>query len=175
MVHLLAENKRGSMIGLVNPKSPSNIGMIMRAAGCYEADEVFYSGNRYDRARKFNTDTQNSASTIYLSHTDNILNEVPKSFSLVGVELVEGAIPLMDFQHPDEAFYLFGPEDGSLTQEQVDACDYVVYIPTIGCMNLACTVNVLLYDRLAKSGTQVINDRPINENKDRNNQTRVKE
>jgi tRNA(Leu) C34 or U34 (ribose-2'-O)-methylase TrmL len=26
----------------------------------------------------------------------------------------------------------------------------VVYVPTIGCMNLAATVNVVLYDRLAK-------------------------
>jgi tRNA(Leu) C34 or U34 (ribose-2'-O)-methylase TrmL len=26
-----------------------------------------------------------------------------------------------------------------------------VYIPTVGCMNLAATVNVVLYDRLAKS------------------------
>jgi len=27
----------------------------------------------------------------------------------------------------------------------------VVYIPTVGCMNLAATVNVVLYDRLAKA------------------------
>jgi tRNA(Leu) C34 or U34 (ribose-2'-O)-methylase TrmL len=26
-----------------------------------------------------------------------------------------------------------------------------VYIPTVGCMNLAATVNVVLYDRLAKA------------------------
>ncbi|MBU0538004.1 MAG: 23S rRNA methyltransferase, partial [Gammaproteobacteria bacterium] len=26
----------------------------------------------------------------------------------------------------------------------------IVYIPTKGCMNLAATVNVVLYDRLAK-------------------------
>jgi tRNA(Leu) C34 or U34 (ribose-2'-O)-methylase TrmL len=26
----------------------------------------------------------------------------------------------------------------------------VVYIPTTGCMNLAATVNVVLYDRMAK-------------------------
>ena len=30
-------------------------------------------------------------------------------------------------------------------------CTDVVYIPTIGCMNLAATVNVVLYDRLAKA------------------------
>lgn len=162
-----------AIIGLVNPKSPSNIGMIMRAAGCYEAEEVVYSGNRYNKAKKFHTDTQNSVDHIYLSHQENILDGVPKNYAIVGVELVEGAIPLMDFVHPEQAFYLFGPEDGSLTQEQVDACDYVVYIPTVGCMNLACTVNVLLYDRLAKSPQDAIRSRPVSENKDRNNQTKV--
>ena len=31
-------------IGLVNPKSPENVGMVMRAAGCYEVSKVFYTG-----------------------------------------------------------------------------------------------------------------------------------
>jgi tRNA(Leu) C34 or U34 (ribose-2'-O)-methylase TrmL len=30
----------------------------------------------------------------------------------------------------------------------------VVYIPTVGCMNLAATVNVVLYDRMAKAHTK---------------------
>lgn len=45
-------------IGLVNPKSPTNVGAVMRAAGCYDVDSVFYSGVRFDRARKFATDTK---------------------------------------------------------------------------------------------------------------------
>lgn len=170
----MSADSGSAYIGLVNPKSPTNIGMIMRAAGCYEANAVFYSGNRYDRAKKFHTDTHDSATTTPLIHADSILDAIPNGVTCVGVELVEGAIPLMDFIHPDNAFYLFGPEDGSLTQAQVDACQHIVYIPTVGCMNLACTVNVLLYDRLAKNGRHLIDARPISENKDRNNQTRVK-
>ena len=69
----------------------------------------------------------------------------------VAVELVEGARPLPEYTHPDRALYIFGPEDGSLQQEILDWCGAeVVYIPTQGCMNLAATVNVVLYDRLAK-------------------------
>ena len=29
-------------------------------------------------------------------------------------------------------------------------CEETIYIPTEGCMNLAATVNVVLYDRMAK-------------------------
>lgn len=155
-------------IGLVNPKSPENVGMVMRAAGCYEANKVFYTGKRFDRARQFFTDTKNMHEKIPLQSTEDLLTTVPEDMKIVAVELVEGATPLIHFQHPKQAYYIFGPEDGSLTQTVLDACDHVVYIPTIGCMNLAATVNVVLYDRLAKSVGSVIEDRPVTENRDTN-------
>lgn len=57
---------------------------------------------------------------------------------------------ILDDAQRDRALYIFGPEDGSLDKEIRDWCEDVVYIPTTGCMNLAATVNVVLYDRLAK-------------------------
>ncbi|CAM37527.1 conserved hypothetical protein [Leishmania braziliensis MHOM/BR/75/M2904] len=48
-------------------------------------------------------------------------------------------------------FYVFGAEDGTLSAHHLQHdVDDVVFIPTTGSMNLAATVNVLLYDRLAK-------------------------
>lgn len=95
---------------------------------------------------------------------------LPRGAHVVGVELVEGACPLPAFTHPVNAFYLFGPEDGSLTTAQLNFCDDVVYIPTHGCMNLAATVNVVLYDRLAKSGQHSNDDGFIRSVRDTNNQ-----
>ncbi len=161
-------------IGLVNPKSPANVGMIMRAAGCYEASGVFYTGERFDRARKFAADTKNAMNKIPLQHTERLQDAtlngaVAEGAVLVAIELIEGATPLMDFVHPEQAYYIFGPEDGSLKKDILDHCQHVVYIPTIGCMNLAATVNVLLYDRMAKSGRAVIDERPVSANRDVNN------
>ena len=68
----------------------------------------------------------------------------------MAIELVEGARPLTTYKHPARAFYIFGPEDGTLKKNVTNFCDDVIYIPTEGCMNLAATVNVVLYDRLAK-------------------------
>jgi len=166
-------NKPFAYIGLVNPKSPENVGMVMRAAGCYEASKIFYTGVRFDRARQFFTDTKNSHEKIPLTNAEDLLAAVPSDTKIVAVELVEGAIPLMHFQHPEQAYYIFGPEDGSLTQEMLNACDHVVYIPTIGCMNLAATVNVVLYDRLAKSIGNAIEDRPIAKHRDTNSRAKV--
>jgi tRNA(Leu) C34 or U34 (ribose-2'-O)-methylase TrmL len=162
------------VIGLVNPKSPENVGMVLRAAGCYAADKVFYTGARYNRARQFFTDTKNVHEKIPLECVDNLLVAVPSGVKIVAVELIEGAIPLIHFEHPVHAYYIFGPEDGSLSQEILNASDAVVYIPTIGCMNLAATVNVVLYDRLAKRVGSVIEERPIAQNRDTNSRAKLK-
>lgn len=166
-------NIPSAYIGLNNPKSPENVGMVLRAAGCYEAQEIFYNGERFDRARKFWTDTKSAGHKIPLTGVDDLLAAAPPGATRVAIELVEGAVPLMDFVHPENAYYIFGPEDGSLQKELLEQCVHVVYIPTIGCMNLAATVNVVLYDRMAKSGRAVIEQRPIAENRDVNNKITI--
>ena len=119
-------------IGLFNPKGPENVGSIMRAAGCYGVNTVFYTGKRYERAVEFRTDTKQ----VHLQ--------------LVAIEVHPDAKPLTTYKHPERAFYIFGPEDGSLNKKVTSWCKDIVYIPTHGCMNLAATVNVVLYDRLLK-------------------------
>ncbi|WP_051084990.1 RNA methyltransferase [Salinimonas chungwhensis] len=138
-------------LGLINPKSATNVASVLRAAGCYGASSVFYTGQRYGYAKDFNADTRQMHKKIPTIGVDTIKSAVPKGAATVAVELVEGATPLPAFAHPENAFYIFGPEDGSVNQSEIDWCDDIVYVPTNGCMNLAATVNVLLYDRLAKS------------------------
>lgn len=160
-------------IGLINPKSPTNVGSVMRAAGCFRADKVFYTGKRYAQAMRFQTDTKNRIKSIPLKSVNNLLDTVSAETKIVCVELVEKAIPLHEFSHPDNAIYIFGPEDGSIAQEIINESDSVIYIPTIGCMNLAATVNVVLYDRLIKSKELVIGDTLISQSKDVNNRIKI--
>lgn len=167
--------KNKATIGLTNPKSPTNVGSIMRASGCYQVDAVFYTGKRYTRAAKFHTDTKNATLKIPLTECESLIDVVPQGAKIICVDLVEGAIPLPEFKHPENAFYVFGPEDGTIDQNVIDQADDVVYIPTIGCMNLAATVNVVLYDRLAKSSTSIASDELIRTSRDTNNKVKVKQ
>lgn len=137
-------------IGICDPKSPTNIGAVMRAAGCYGVGRVLYTGERFNRAVKFQTDTKKVAEHIPLTGVESFLDCIVPDMKIVCVELAEGAHPLPDFIHPESAIYIFGPEDGSIEQELIDQADAVVYIPTLTCMNLAATVNVVLYDRMVK-------------------------
>lgn len=164
-------------IGLQNPKSPTNVGAVMRAAGCFGVDSVIYTGERYARAKKFNTDTKDTASRIPLLGVDSLLDNTPADVSVVCVELVEGASSLVHFIHPPRALYLFGPEDGSLDQSLVDHADAVIFVPTVGCLNLAASINVVLYDRCSKVDND---DNPeqcdqlIKRSRDRNNRLRLR-
>lgn len=134
-------------IGLHQPRNPLNVGEVLRAAGCYGAAMVAASGIRYKRAR---TDTQAAHKHLPLIQCDSLLSVTPYRAARVGVELVDWATPIQKFKHPESAFYIFGPEDGSLPEDVLRSCDSVIYIPTQYCMNLAATVNVVLFDRLAK-------------------------
>lgn len=161
-------------IGLVNPKSPANVGAVIRAAGCYGADAIRYTGTRFDRAARFHTDTKGIGARMPLHAIDDLTADLPPEMQIVCVELVEGATALPAFVHPDSALYIFGPEDSSLDQTLIDRAHAVVYIPTQGCMNLAATVNVVLYDRLAKSTAASGSDQLIRQSRDANNRVRVK-
>jgi tRNA(Leu) C34 or U34 (ribose-2'-O)-methylase TrmL len=161
-------------IGLTNPKSPTNVGAIFRAAGCFQADSILYTGSRYDRGAAYCTDTQNLSKSIPLTGVECLLESAPENAKIVVIELAEDAISLADFEHPDNAFYVFGPEDGSVKQKVVNKADSVVYIPTVGSLNLAATVNVVLYDRLAKSTRGTEGNELIRESRDMNNRLKVK-
>jgi tRNA(Leu) C34 or U34 (ribose-2'-O)-methylase TrmL len=161
-------------IGLSNPKSPVNVGLVMRAAGCFGVDSVFYTGERYDRAAPFNTDTQNASLNIPLTWVPNLPGDVADNTQIVCVELAEGATPLPAYQHPNNALYIFGPEDGTIHQKVIDRADAVVFIPTIGSLNLAAAVNVILYDRLAKMPKRECYAALIRDSRDANNRSKIK-
>ena len=170
-------NSSQAHIGLTDPKNPENVGAVMRAAGCYNALSVSYTGNRYNKAKQhcgaLHTDTKNVASKIPLLSVESFMSAIPEGCVPVAIELVEGATSLVDFVHPNNAFYVFGPEDKSLAKDVVKWCEHVIYIPTVGCMNLAATVNVVLYDRLAKLGAQEEGDSLIKKSRDTNNRLKL--
>ncbi len=68
----------------------------------------------------------------------------------VAVELRRNAESLIDFEHPERALYVFGPEDGSLDRAVLARCHRFLVIPTRHCTNLSAAVYTVLYDRQAK-------------------------
>lgn len=134
-------------IGLDNPKDSNNVGAALRAAGIYGAAFVAASGRRYGIGP---TDTMKHYRHLPFMRPDDVLSLLPYDCVPVAVDLIEGAQPLHTYVHPERAYYIFGAEDATLGDRILSRCRDVVYVPTNGCMNLAATVNVVLYDRMAK-------------------------
>lgn len=148
-----ATDRGFSCLGLYRPKRAENVGAVLRAAHCYRVSQVNIAGGRSDYLRHAtNTPMAHRHTPVFL--VDDLLSYVPFGTQIVAVDLIPGAVPLPTFIHPDRAMYLFGPEDGTLDQRITDRAQHVVYVPTRDCMNLAASVNVVLYDRLAKRGRQ---------------------
>lgn len=136
-------------IGLVRPKDVANVGAVLRAAFCYEVAMVAIQGDRTPVRSRL--DTPKAWRHIPVIRGDDLHAMIPFDAVPVAVDLVDDAISLPAFQHPQRAFYVFGPEDGTLGKAILDWCEHRVMVQTRMCMNLAATVNVVLYDRLAKA------------------------
>lgn len=137
-------------IGLHHARIGYNVGGALRAATCYGASLVAVSGGRNQDIRH-HSDTLATHVRIPVLTVDDLRSVIPYDCVPVAVDLLEGAVDLPAYQHPARAFYVFGPENGTLGQDVLDWCRDRVAVPTIGCMNLAATVNVVLYDRVAKA------------------------
>ena len=139
-------------IGLDRPTDPVNVGHALRAAFCFDARLVIIGGDTPSiRLSKLTTDPMRSFRHIPVIKSKNLLDAVPEGTTVVGIELCDDASTLMDFKHPERACYVFGPENGVLSDEILDQCAHKVMIPTMASLNLGMTVNIAMYDRLAKA------------------------
>ena len=140
-------NRGFAAIGLFNPKTPNNVGSVLRAAHCYGTAFVAKTGRRYENSA---TDTMKSYRHLPLLQVADLFDVIPRDCVPVAVDLVDGARDLTAYTHPERAYYIFGPEDGTLGRQILSRCRDRIFVPTAFCMNLAACVNVVLYDRHAK-------------------------
>ena len=158
VVEVNMDKMRGyACIGLDDVKNSINIGSVLRCAGNYGAIFVAISGQRYKKAC---TDTMKQYRHIPLLQVQDLKIVIPYDCTPVAVDLITGARNIIKYIHPERAFYIFGAEDATLGRRILSFCRDVIYVPTNRCMNLAATVHVVLYDRMAKIAQKRISEVP---------------
>src|SRR5512137_1302742 len=110
-------------VGLSNPKTEINVGHVLRAADAYGASMVAITGNRI----KGPTNTSNAERKIPVIRGDDLHDLIPYGCVPVAIEFIDSAIDLVTFEHPENAFYVFGAEDNTLGKRVLSWCKYVVY------------------------------------------------
>lgn len=148
---------------LTNPKNSRNIAMAIRIAANWSAKTILFTGDRvinelHERAKKsgkvrfLREERMRAYSHIRLFHVNYPLNCFTRDITPVAVEKQDNSEWLFEFKHPENAVYVFGPEDGSIDSSLLRLCHRRVLIPTIECQNLAVAVNDVLSDRVRKLG-----------------------
>lgn len=156
---------------LIDPKTPYNVGAVIRACSIFDVRTLRWTGRRISTAegrRKAGTTLKSNRPRLPREErmkdygnvdwredtSENVVSALAQSLQAVpvAVEVREHSEMLDEFIHPLRAVYVFGPEDGSIPKGVLTACHRFVRIPTFHRtpLNLAAAVNVVLYDRLAK-------------------------
>jgi len=124
-----------------------NIGGLVRNANAFAAREVFYIGKkRWDRRGAVGT--HNYTAVKYLDTYDTLL-ELKNKYVLVGMDNVEGSVPMESFDWPDNTLMIFGEESTGITKEVLNLCDKVVAISQYGSvrsLNAAVASGVAMFD-----------------------------
>jgi tRNA(Leu) C34 or U34 (ribose-2'-O)-methylase TrmL len=150
---------------MINPKNAYNVGGAQRACSCWDIHQLWWTGNLV----KLELDSGTSSGASKKSnkkrlpreermkgYMDVTLHQYDYPFdqfegvTTVAIELVPGAEPLPTFEHPRNAVYVFGPEDGSIDAMSRKHCHRFVSIPSYHCTNLSMAVGLVLYDRFIK-------------------------
>jgi len=139
-------------VALINPKYPHNLAATIRACSCFGVEWLVYTGNRMkleELTRLPREERMKGYRDVNWMQTDKPFDMHPY-LTPVSVELQPGAVSLASFEHPENALYVFGPEDGSVRSVHKRHCHHFVSIPAHHCLNLSAAINVVLYDRHAK-------------------------
>jgi tRNA(Leu) C34 or U34 (ribose-2'-O)-methylase TrmL len=150
---------------LTNPKYSHNVGAAVRAASCFGAKAVVFTGDRIivdpsvnkGKYRLPREERMKGYYDVKIMKDDYPFNRFT-NVTPVAVEVRENSEPLPVFEHPQNAVYVFGPEDGSIPQIYLKHCYRFIVIPSKHCLNLAAAVYLVLYDRLVKQGVVNIED-----------------
>ena len=158
MIHsskLPARVHAGPGLILVNTKYIHNVAAAIRAASCFDVTRLVWTGARVDLSlldRLPREERMKGYKDVVWTHDKRSrpFDHFGPRVTPVCVELLENSEPLTTFEHPENAVYVFGPEDGGVPQVLRRFCHRFVHIQSSHCLNLAAAVNVVLHDRKAK-------------------------
>ena len=140
-------------IGIEGVSKPMNLGSLLRTAHAFGASFAFAIAASFPPRVVRHADTSDAADNLPLHLFDGVADfRLPEGCQLVGIELIDDAIPLPSFRHPRRAAYVLGAERASLSPALLERCAFVCRIPTRFCLNVGLAGALVMYDRMISLG-----------------------
>jgi 23S rRNA (guanosine2251-2'-O)-methyltransferase len=141
-----------------NIRSMHNIGSVFRTADAFLAEAIYLCGyTPRPPHRDIHKTALGATETVAWKYEESALDAVQalksSGYRIVGVEQVEGSIPLQDFSFKDagKVVLIFGNEVEGVSETLLAYCDDCIEIPQFGMkhsLNISVAAGMVLWERI---------------------------
>ena len=132
--------------------TPDNLGAMIRIADNIGATEMCFLGEESrHKLGKVRRSAASSRDNIrwYFSEETDLRKIVPQGKSIVAIETTDNATCIYDTQLPEDVAFIVGSESQGISEELLQQCDMMVYIPVPGptrSLNVSHAAAVALFE-----------------------------
>ena len=145
----LASKSKPLSIAIENIEHDFNIGSIVRTANAFNVDSVHIIGKKHWNRRGAMA-TEKYLTVIHHKTIDEFKDWAYRSNKhIIGIDNVEGSIPLMKYEFPENCILVFGQEGPGLSSEMKALAENLVAIEQYGStrsVNVGAAAAIVMYE-----------------------------
>jgi tRNA (guanosine-2'-O-)-methyltransferase len=164
-LHREWRRRTAGRVGLIleSVESPFNVGSIIRTAAAYRVGALWLTGSTAtldsSSVKKTAMGTERFLTVTSMTKaSEAIVAARDVGYTVIGVELADGAKAMHELVLGDAVCLVVGHEDRGLTSATIDACDDIGYLPLagkVGSLNVATATALALYEARRQEWTRV--------------------
>ena len=155
-LHREWRRRTGGRLALIldSVEGPFNVGAAIRTAAALRAEDVWLAGRTPDPSEGKAAKTALGTERYVALHRagtalDAISDARSQGYTVVAVELADGAVPLHELALGEATCLVVGHEDRGVAPAVLDACDAVAFLPQlgrVGSLNVATAASIACYE-----------------------------
>jgi tRNA (guanosine-2'-O-)-methyltransferase len=143
-------------------QTPYNVGSVVRTAAALRVEHLHLAGASirptHAKSHKTSLGTERYLDWTHHERLESAIDVVRGGgYSLVGIELADGAVPLHEAVLGEAVCLVLGHEDRGLSPVALAACDEVAFVPQlgrVGSLNVAQAAAMAMYEARRRSWTR---------------------